>query len=423
LQKEIADLETKRQEIEQARAQTDASVYAVFDQKLTGITAALKHLAQIAQDQPQKYTGQLRVGIGCVKPEAKLEIALAADDADTKPLAIRKDKVNYLTVLQDGKVGIGNQIPQLRLHVGPGSSSIGVDRVNVVVASKNPDAGIAIAQNSGVNVLLQAADAGGYLGTASNHSLVLRTNDKDRVVVDANGKSILKGPLRIDGGISDSDTGRFVVLNSGQVGIGTQSPVAKLSIHGGLHVGGDADPGDKNLLVDGRASIVGGLHVGAPLDRGGIHLADDRHSLTVGGSLLIKGDGYILGGSLFVQKSIKVQPPGGETPTLTVEGHISERLDVIPIKGRGDWGSADHPIKQYFSQRLRGKPVGTMLRAITDHQPSYTAKVQDWRGHWWTGWVDASSQIRVIHNHFNTDQIAPQNPSQGGGGTVVYADR
>jgi hypothetical protein len=453
LQDQIAELERARQAVEPQRAQWLALGHPAptpFDKQLADLTAAVNDLTQVAQQLPHKYTGELRVGIGCVKPEAKLEIALAVNDAETKPLVIRKDKDNYLTVLEDGKVGIGNPIPQNRLHIGPGSSSIGADQVNVVVASKSPTAGIAIAQNNGVNVLLQAAGNGGYIGTTSNHNLVLKTNNLDRIVVDANGKSILKGPLsiggilRIEGGTSTSDTGnyfsfggngtfgvdapgvpngRFVVLNSGQVGIGTQNPAAKLSIHGGLHVGGDADPGDKNLLVDGKASIEGGLHVGAPLDSGGIQLADSRHSLTVGGSLLIKGSGYFLGGSLFVPNAIEVHPPRGDAPTLTVAGHISERLDVIPINGRGDWGSADHPIKQYFSQRLRGKPVGTMLRAITDYQPSYTAKVQDWRGHWWTGWVDASNQIRVIHNHNNTQQIAPPNPAPGGGGTAVYADR
>ena len=73
------------------------------------------------------------------------------------------------------------------VHVGPGSSSIAAGRVNAVVASGNPDAGIAIAQNSGVNVLLQASGAGGYIGTTSNHPLVLRSNDLDRVVVAPNG--------------------------------------------------------------------------------------------------------------------------------------------------------------------------------------------------------------------------------------------
>jgi hypothetical protein len=105
-------------------------------------------------------------------------------NGNTSPLTLSTDKV-----------GIGTNSPQNRLHVGPGSSSIAPSRVNAVVASNNPDAGIAIAQNSGVNVLLQASGAGGYLGTTSNHPLVLRTNDLDRVVVDANGNMHVTGDI------------------------------------------------------------------------------------------------------------------------------------------------------------------------------------------------------------------------------------
>lgn len=44
---------------------------------------------------------------------------------------------------------------------------------------------------------------------------------------------------------------KMIIKNGGNVGIGTTTPSAKLSINGGLHVGGDSDPGDNNLLVDG----------------------------------------------------------------------------------------------------------------------------------------------------------------------------
>jgi hypothetical protein len=43
----------------------------------------------------------------------------------------------------------------------------------------------------------------------------------------------------------------------GGVGIGTAAPLAKLAINGGLHVGGDSDPGDNNLLVDGTVTTPG----------------------------------------------------------------------------------------------------------------------------------------------------------------------
>jgi hypothetical protein len=105
-------------------------------------------------------------------------------------------KTTPLTLSTD-KVGIGTNRPENRLHVGSGSTSIHPSRVNAVVASNSPDAGVAIAQNSGVNVLLQASGAGGYLGTTSNHPLVLRTNDSDRVVVDTNGNVHVTGDIML----------------------------------------------------------------------------------------------------------------------------------------------------------------------------------------------------------------------------------
>ncbi len=42
------------------------------------------------------------------------------------------------------------------------------------------------------------------------------------------------------------------------VGIGTTTPGAKLAVNGGLHVGGDSDPGDNNLEVDGNINASAG---------------------------------------------------------------------------------------------------------------------------------------------------------------------
>lgn len=73
-------------------------------------------------------------------------------------------------------------------------------------------------------------------------------------------------------GVGTSDFIRFIVGNngateamrvitSGKVGIGTATPSSTLSINGGLHVGGDSDAGDNNLLVDGTATVTGDLIV------------------------------------------------------------------------------------------------------------------------------------------------------------------
>lgn len=62
------------------------------------------------------------------------------------------------------------------------------------------------------------------------------------------------GPLEFR---TSGENVRMSILDNGYVGIGTQSPLSKLSINGGLHVGGDSQAGDNNLLVDGNISAIG----------------------------------------------------------------------------------------------------------------------------------------------------------------------
>ncbi len=54
-----------------------------------------------------------------------------------------------------------------------------------------------------------------------------------------------------------SFTNLFTILTSGNVGIGFTSPLSKLSVNGGLHVGGDSDAGDNNLITDGTSLLTG----------------------------------------------------------------------------------------------------------------------------------------------------------------------
>jgi len=65
-------------------------------------------------------------------------------------------------------------------------------------------------------------------------------------------------------GLSEAATGKVYITSGGNVGIGTATPLSKLSIDGGLHVGGDSDAGDNNLLVDGTGIILGPLTHGSP---------------------------------------------------------------------------------------------------------------------------------------------------------------
>ncbi len=47
--------------------------------------------------------------------------------------------------------------------------------------------------------------------------------------------------------------------STGGVGIGFITSSAKLAINGGLHVGGDSDPGDNNALIDGTLQVTGNV--------------------------------------------------------------------------------------------------------------------------------------------------------------------
>jgi hypothetical protein len=66
------------------------------------------------------------------------------------------------------------------------------------------------------------------------------------------GLGAAKGRIEFD----DQATDEINLLDC-VVGVGTSTPVAKLAINGGLHVGGDSDPGDDNLLVDGTIVATG----------------------------------------------------------------------------------------------------------------------------------------------------------------------
>lgn len=56
-------------------------------------------------------------------------------------------------------------------------------------------------------------------------------------------------------GLCDESGLGIFIKSGGNVGIGTQTSSARLAIDGGLHVGGDSDPGDDNLLVDNNVYV------------------------------------------------------------------------------------------------------------------------------------------------------------------------
>jgi len=229
------------------------------------------------------------------------------------PLVLRTNDLDRVVVQSNGNV-----------QVGPGASSISPSRVNAVFASNNPDAGMAIAQNSGVNVLLQASGAGGYIGTTSNHPLVLRTNDLDRVVVDTNGNVRVNGDILLANADCAED---FDVMEASGVEAGT---VMVLSDQGALQPSHQAY--DKR--VAGVISGAGDYKPGIVLDKQ--HSQPNRKPIALLGKVFCKADAS--------RVPIEV---GDLLTTSTILGHAMR---------------ADDPLKAF------GAVIGKALRPLPDGQ-------------------------------------------------------
>lgn len=61
---------------------------------------------------------------------------------------------------------------------------------------------------------------------------------------------------------ADGAEADMIFAPDGNVGIDFVNPLSKLSIDGGLHVGGESDAGDNNLLVDGTGTFIGNVTAG-----------------------------------------------------------------------------------------------------------------------------------------------------------------
>lgn len=158
-----------------------------------------------------------------------------------------------------GTVGIGTTAPDTHIELRKASLAywnVGSNLWNGIAAGVPPPQALTItnSQNSGYDpvAIWRMATSTGTLKI----SAAIGT-----VGTDAwNDASIGTQTVRMYFNVRDSAGAiqeRLSILSNGATGIGTQTPAARLAINGGLHVGGDSDPGDNNLLVDGTATITG----------------------------------------------------------------------------------------------------------------------------------------------------------------------
>lgn len=174
--------------------------------------------------------------------QAQLEVAVPATDNASKALVVGKGTTNYLTVLNNGNIGIGVS-PTSALHVAVAKSV--------------------------------------------------------RVELGANQKFSLGGNGTLEVDAPNVFGGRFVVAENGNVGIGVAGPGAKLEVRGAVRFGDGVGAGQ---LVAGASSI--GVRDSANNDRltilqssgnVGIGLTDPGAKLEVRGAIRF-GDGAGAGG-------------------------------------------------------------------------------------------------------------------------------
>ncbi len=86
----------------------------------------------------------------------------------------------------------------------------------------------------------------------------------------------------------------LIVLSSAlAVGINTGSPLAQLAVNGGVHVGGDSDPGDNNLAVDGTSTLTGAVTHSATT----IYTSASIQTLVAGSPVVASATKVIVAGS------------------------------------------------------------------------------------------------------------------------------
>jgi hypothetical protein len=103
-------------------------------------------------------------------------------------LTIQTNNTNRMHITADGKIGIGTTSPDKILHIGGGGQTSTQTAEGLYVNPNATSVAISAEDNTGVEGGIMAHNNGYvYIGTWSNHSVIFRTNNQDRGIIDSTG--------------------------------------------------------------------------------------------------------------------------------------------------------------------------------------------------------------------------------------------
>ena len=192
------------------------------------------------------------IGIGTASPDRDLEIRNASPVIRLRDTGATANATTSFIEFGGTDAGVWSRT----CYVGDGSSG----NTDMYIQAEISDLHLGDSSSNSV-MNLQGGNVGIGLSTVdANYKLIVRR------AADINlGVGLQSSELAIaafNDALSANVPMRFYASEfnfvNGNVGIGTTTPAGKLSINGGLHVGGDSNAGDNNLLVDGNIVIATG---------------------------------------------------------------------------------------------------------------------------------------------------------------------
>jgi hypothetical protein len=332
--------------------------------------------------------------------------ALADDGKLTFQTAANSVLGDRVTIDQVGNVGIGTIIPYAKLSIA-GTVSLDHTTSNTIDMSgwSELNANYGLVGDSGywgirtgtahdfnldvynggafkvALTILQSGNVG--IGTATPaRKLQLVTGDAEthwqfRLGTTAYyfdfGRNYTDGFLYIQG----NETGYNSILlapTSGNVGIGTTAPAAKLVVNGGLHVGENTDPGNTNLKVDGTAEVTGQTNLGTVhgttllIDHIGEHTGS--HNIVLDNNVVISADVYTTAWTDYAATSTIVGWSGSPTKLIYYKKVGKLVFVQFEIFGTSDNAGATFTLPYDMSNVVDARfAIETIDLGVTDSTP------------------------------------------------------